>query len=92
MYFLLIAIIALFSLLTVYAVIKTLWIFAIVFGVTALVFLVITIRRYAKNNKSKGDGILWDCLYFVDCPTIPSSSSRKGDCDCFDCDGPDCSV
>lgn len=92
MYFILIALIALFTLLTVYAVIKTLWIFAVFFGILAIVFLVMTIRRYARNNKNKGDGWLWDCFYFVDCPDIPKLPGKNLVCDCVDCGVPDCNV
>lgn len=96
MYFLLVALFFLFSLLTGYAIMKTLWVFAILFGVLAASVLVILINRYRKRKKKKSDGnegSSWlDCGTPIDCIECPStgSSKRKGDCDCDDCGGVDC--
>lgn len=97
MYFISLALGVLFGLLTGYAVIKGLWLFAIIFGILAVIVLIWMRKRYRKRKstltrKPDNDGAnYWECLRFTDCFST-SPGKGKGDCDCDDCGGSDCSI
>jgi Na+/melibiose symporter-like transporter len=93
MYFILLALGVLFALLTGYAVIKGLWVFAIIFGILGVIVLIWMGKRYRKRKSKRAksenlDGTnYWECLRFTECFSS-SPGKRKGDCDCDDI--PDC--
>lgn len=92
MFFLLICLFVLFSLLTGYAIMKTLWLFAGFFGILAVTVLILMIKRYRRTNPSSCDscgGSGGDCFSIMECPST-ALSSKKGDCGGIDCGGADC--